>query len=619
MLNISNLEKSFGAHKIFDNINFNLNSGERAGLVGRNGHGKTTLFRMIIHEEQPDAGEISIPRNYTLGYVSQKLKFSKETVIEEGCLGLPKGHEDEKWKVEKILFGLGFTANDMTRSPEEFSGGFHVRLNLAKVLVSEPNLLLLDEPTNYLDVVSIRWLTDYLKQWKEELILITHDRGFMDSVITDTLGIHRRKVKKIKGNTDKLYNQILKEEEIYEKTRLNDEKKKRETELYINRFRAKARLAGLVQSRIKALDKSEKLEKLEKIKTLDFSFSYEPTPAKVVMNVSDLSFSYDKKGPMLIDDLSFSIGKNDRICVIGRNGKGKTTLLRILAGELAPDKGEMTFHPGTKIDYFAQTNTAKLSDSLSIEQEIMNSGCERQKARDICGAMMFEEDMALKKIGIISGGEKSRVLLGQILATPSNLLLLDEPTNHLDMESCDAFMAAIDCFEGAAVIVTHNEMFLHALATRFIVFQNDSVSVFEGSYQSFLDKVGWEDDDIKTIKNEEKDKPSGKEGIVNKKDLRKLRADIQTKRSRILTPLKERISEIEEFIDNFENNLENLNNDMIKASGMSDGNMISTLSKEIHQVQKDIDYHYREYETLTIEYDTKLEDFDRELRDIDDR
>ncbi len=617
MLKITNLEKSFGSHEIFDNISFNLNPGERTGLVGKNGHGKTTLFRMIIGEDHPDSGEITIPKNYSLGYVSQKIKFTKETVIDEGCLGLPKGHEDEKWKAEKILFGLGFTAADMDRNPSEFSGGFQVRLNLAKVLVSEPNLLLLDEPTNYLDVVSIRWLSNYLRQWKDELILITHDRGFMDNVITDTVGIHRKKIKKIRGTTDKLYNQILKEEEIHEKTRINDEKKRKETELFITRFRAKARLAGMVQSRIKDLEKREKLDKLEKIKSLDFSFSYEPSPAKVVMSISDLSFSYDKSTSPLIDDLSFSIGKNDRICVIGRNGKGKTTLLRILAEELVPDNGEITTHPGSRIGYFAQTNTAKLNDSQTIEQEIMNSGCDRQKARDICGAMMFEGDLALKKINVISGGEKSRVLLGKILATPSNLLLLDEPTNHLDMESCDAFMAAIDSFDGAAVIVTHNEMFLHALATRFIVFQNDKVFVFEGSYQSFLDKVGWEEEDIKSTKKENSETCSGGDEIVNKKDLRRLKADIQKRRSKFLSPLKKRISKVEDSIDDHEKNLENLNNEMVDASSNGDGKTISTLSKEIHKVQKEIDSLFKEFESLTIEHDTKTEEFDRELSELE--
>jgi len=264
MVTISNLSKSFGGDEIFKNISFHINPKEKIGLVGRNGHGKTTLFKMLTNNEEVENGEISMPKNYKLGYVSQHLKFSKNNVLEEGALGLSKEHKDDTWKVEKILAGLGFSTEDMNKNPNDFSGGYQVRLNLGKILVSEPNLLLLDEPTNYLDVVSIRWLAQFLKQWPNELVLITHDRFFMDSITTHTVGIHRKISRKVKGNTNKLYQQIIKEEEIYEKTRLNDEKKRKETEIFIDRFRAKARLAGMVQSRVKALEKQEKLSKMEK-------------------------------------------------------------------------------------------------------------------------------------------------------------------------------------------------------------------------------------------------------------------------------------------------------------------------------------------------------------------
>ena len=315
----------------------------------------------------------------------------------------------------------------------------------------------------------------------------------MNRVITHTIGIHRQKVRKIEGTTDKLYEQILKEEEISEKTTINDEKKLKEVELFISRFRAKSSLAGLVQSRIKALEKQQNLQKLEKIKDLDFSFTYKPFNAKSLMSVENLSFSYDKKN-FIIKDLSLSVRSDDRICVIGKNGRGKTTLLRLLAGELSPDSGVISVHPNTVAGYFAQTNIVRLKENLTIEEEIMSAGCDKQTARNIAGAMMFEGDDALKKISVLSGGEKSRVLLGKILATPSNLIFLDEPTNHLDMESCDALMAAIDSYPGAIIMVTHNELFLHSLANRFIVFQESGVRVFEGSYQYFLDKIGWEEE-----------------------------------------------------------------------------------------------------------------------------
>ena len=262
MIVVENLKKSFGSQILFEGISFKLNPKERIGIVGRNGHGKTTLFRLLTGEELPDDGAVTVPKHYRIGYVRQEIEFTKDTVLDEGMTGLSEENRDHYWKVEKILDGLGFSKNDMHRHPAEFSGGFQVRLNLAKVLVSEPDLLLLDEPTNFLDITSIRWVERLLINWPRELMVITHDRSFMDKIVTHTLGIHRRKVRKILGNTEKFYNQIAQDEEIYEKTRINDERRRKEIELFINRFRAKARLANLVQSRIKVLSKLEKKEKI---------------------------------------------------------------------------------------------------------------------------------------------------------------------------------------------------------------------------------------------------------------------------------------------------------------------------------------------------------------------
>ena len=614
MIQVTDLSKSFGSQLILDSITFSINRGERVGLVGRNGHGKTTLLRIITGEEYADSGDISAPKGYRIGYATQHLQFTKPTVLDEACSGLPEHEKDQTWLAEKILSGLGFSVDDMKRKPSEFSGGYQVRLNLARLLVSDPDLLLLDEPTNYLDIISIRWLSDFLRSWKKELILVTHDRSFMDSVITHTLGIHRKKARKIAGGTNALYDQILKEEEIYENTRINDEKKRKETEDYIRRFRAKARLAGMVQSRVKALEKQDKLDKLEKIQTLDFSFTYRPTQAKMVLDAKDITFSYTDTGKPLINDLSFTVKSTDRICVIGKNGRGKTTLLRLLAGELEPKNGAVMLHPSTETGYYAQTNTLRLNMNLTIEEEIMTAGCERQRARDIAGAMMFEGDSALKKISVLSGGEKSRVLLGRILATSCNLLLLDEPTNHLDMESCDAFMGAVDDFPGAAIIVTHNELFLHALATRFIVFEESGIRVFEGSYQDFLDRVGWEEErDFRKPRGETE---SASTDVVNKKDLRKIRAEIQTRRSRELGPIEKKIAETESALDRGEKDIHRLENDLVTASTSGDGNAITALSRDIHRIRGELDMLYEKLDALTVEYESLSENYEKELASL---
>ncbi|MGD9233424.1 MAG: ATP-binding cassette domain-containing protein [Desulfobacterales bacterium] len=619
MINVENLTKSYDREVLFDSVSFKLNPKEKIGLLGRNGHGKTTLFRLITRKVSPDSGIIIIPKHYRIGYVRQELKFTKDNVLAEGMTGLREDEKDQHWKVEGILSGLGFSKEDFQRHPGEFSGGFQVRLNLAKVLVSEPDLLLLDEPTNYLDITSIRWVERFLNRWPRELMLITHDRSLMDKVISHTLGIHRRKIRKLTGNTEKYYAQLAQDEEVYEKTRLNDERRRKEIKQFINRFRAKARLANLVQSRIKTLSRMENKEKLERLKTLDFSFRDSPFPKKQVMNIRNVSFSYDTQKP-LIRNFNFSSKARERICVVGKNGKGKTTLLKLMSGALKPRKGDIALHPAVKQGYFEQSNIKNLDESRTIEEEILFShpDVDRQQARNICGAMMFEGDSALKKIGVLSGGEKSRVILGKLLVTPLNLLLLDEPTNHLDMESCDAMLSAIDSFEGTVIMVTHNEMFLHALAERLIVFQNHRIDVFEGTYQRFLEKYGWSDE----TENPEAD-PNGvdppKESNLKltRKEKRRIRSEFVAERSRALKPIEQRILSIENRIEKHENDLDGLNADLLAASQAGDGEKIGVLSRSIHSCRSAIDNLFEELEKYTIALEEQKTIFEEKLEQLE--
>jgi ATP-binding cassette subfamily F protein 3 len=613
MIAVENLSKSYGPQLLFNDISFKINKKERVGLVGRNGHGKTTLFRLIAGMESPDSGQIYIPKNYRIGYVEQELRFAEQTVLKEASKGLPVAEAEKTWKVEKVLAGLGFDGQDFTRSPAELSSGYQVRLNLAKVLLADFGLLLLDEPNNYLDITSIRWLERFLLRWPGEFMLITHDRNFMDAVATHILGIHRRKVRRISGTTGKYYAQIAQDEETYENTRINDERKRKEIELFISQFRAKARLVGLVQSRIKTLAKMEKREKLEKIATLDFSFLEKPFHGKYVMDVRDLSFSYDPERP-LIRNFTISIGATDRVCVVGKNGKGKTTLLKLLAGVLQPQEGEISSPLAVSAGYFEQSNVAGLSDSNTVLGEIASADpdSDPRRARAISGAMMFEGDEALKKISVLSGGEKSRVVLGKLIASPMNLLLLDEPTNHLDMESSDALLAALDNFEGAVVMVTHNEMFLHALAQRLVVFQGGRIVVYEADYQRFLDKIGWQEEEefppqkVQPRNQAEGEKPS-------KKNLRKLRSGIIVERAKILKPLETRIAGVEAAIGVKENELEQLNRAVIEAGRAKKGQEIVEISKAMHGLKEDIDLLYQELEALTAEHEQKKSAFDKEL------
>ena len=621
MIGVENLYKSFASQVLFEGASFKLNPKERIGLVGLNGHGKTTLFRIIIGEESPDTGTISIPKNYRIGYVRQHLDFTRDTVLEEGMTGLTAQERDHYWKVEKVLAGLGFNKDDMQRHPSDFSGGFQVRLNLAKVLVSEPDLLLLDEPTNYLDITSIRWVERFLINWPREMMLITHDRGLMDKLVTHTMGIYRKKVRKIAGITEKFYGQIAQEEEVHEKTRIKDERRRREIEQFIARFRAKARLANLVQSRIKTLAKTGKKEKLEKLKTLDFAFRSSSFLGKYVLSTQNLSFSYDPCKP-LIKDFNITIRAGDRICVVGKNGKGKTTLLKLLAGVLRSQSGEIVLNPAVQKGFFEQTNIQSLIDTRTVEEEILysHSDIDRQQARNICGAMLFEGDAAIKRIGVLSGGEKSRVLLGKLLATPLNLLLLDEPTNHLDLESCDALLAAIDSFSGTVVMVTHNEMFLKTLAERLIVFHNDEIQLFEGGYQRFLDKGGWEDEEDVLLSGPVENKEDNACIKLSKKEIRRRRSEFNAERSRILKPLEQRLYRIESDIERHEKTLAELHDAMQKATQASDGSRITELSKSIHRCKADIERLYDElvqsssfFEAQKAIFEEKLERLEKVL------
>lgn len=581
MLKIEGLSKSYGLHHLFEDVSFQMNPGERLGLVGRNGHGKSTLFKMILKEEEPDEGRISVPRNYRIGHLEQHLKFTKPTILEEACLGLQPDECDDFWRAETILSGLGFSDEDMERAPAEFSGGFQIRVNLAKVLVSKPNLLLLDEPTNYLDIVSLRWIVDFLRSWDDEMIIISHDRDFMDSVTTHSACIHRCKLKKIEGNTKKLYEQILQEEEIHEKTRVNDLKKRKDMEVFINRFKAKASKASVVQSRVKLLEKLPVLEKLSEIESLDFEFRHLPFPGKTIMEVENLTFGYDPDEP-LIEDFSLRIGSEDRIAIIGKNGKGKSTLLNLMAGEITPNNGSVKTHPQTQLGYFGQTNIARLTPNYTIEDEInySNPKLGRTAVRNICGTMMFSGEKAEKKISVLSGGEKSRVMLGKILATPSNLLFLDEPTNHLDMESIQAMIDSIENYAGAVVIVTHSEMILREVANRFVIFHNGGVEVFPGDYDDFLSKVGWED----TVKPKSKKKIKTEEQKTNEANHL-----AEAENAKFHKAQQKKIAVVEEEIVTLETLIEKQNQELVAASEKGDAEAIRKLSQSISAERKKID------------------------------
>ncbi len=614
MITVSGFSKTYGGTTLFDEAGFSINEGERIGLVGRNGHGKTTLIKILAGMEESDSGSVLIPRGYTIGYLQQVLKFDQKSILEFVCAGLRNQdeHIDESYKAKAILLGLGFNEAQFDLHPDTLSGGYQVRLNLAKLLVSEPNLLLLDEPTNYLDILSMRWLSGFLRNWSGELMFITHDRDFMDNITTHTLGIHRQKIVKIEGPTSKYYELIAVQEELYEKTRQGQLKRREETEAFINRFRAQASKAKTVQSRVKALEKDVVLEELSDISSLDFKFPYQEFKGKWPLHTKNLSFSYPQSDLELISNLSFSLKTDDRIGIIGKNGKGKSTLLKLLANELTPTSGSVEYSSNTVVQYFGQTNVDRLNPDFTIEEEIQNVAplMSRTVIRTICGLVMFSGDLAEKKIKVLSGGERARVLLGKLLLQPGNLLLLDEPTNHLDMESNEALLEAIKSYAGTVLFVTHNEHFLNELANRLIIFDRGNVEYFEGGYADFLRTRGWEDEG--PLKSD-KPKSSGNNRNYSKKELRQLRAEINLRKSKELKPLTLKMTDLEQQIVKMEQQVaeETKSLNAISVNGFNEE--ASKLSRSVSQTKKRIEDLFAEFEQISSQHQALDQELQQQL------
>jgi len=612
MIQLTNLSKSFGGNLLFSNVNFKMQAGQKIGLVGRNGSGKSTLFKMILGEEPIDSGTISIPKNYRIGTLKQHLEFSEPTVREECALVLP---EDEQWnfyKIEKLLFGLGFSQEDLDKDPLSFSGGYQIRLNLVKLLATEPNMLLLDEPTNYLDIISLRWLKSFIKEFNGEVILITHDREFMDSVTTHTMGVQRKTLHIVSGDSHKYYATLKLADETYEKTKANQDKKRKELEEFVARNKARASTAALAQSKQKELDKMDDMDDLATDANLSFNFNYKDTPAKILFRANSLGFGYNPQEP-LFKNITFAMQKGKRVAIIGKNGKGKSTLLNYIAKELEQQQGSLEYHPSTTFAHFGQTNIERLNTKHTIVEEIasVSKNIGIPQARQIAGRMMFSGELGDKKIEVLSGGERSRVMLGKIIATPANLLFLDEPTNHLDMQSIDALADAIENFEGSLIMVTHSEMLLHRLADALIIFHKGGAEYFDGTYADFLEKIGWEEEEGNT-------KPKKKKPKIDYKKRKQLRKAVTKERNEERKPYLKEIKECEDKIEKLEEQMELKNKELEKASASGDNSAIMEHSREVGLVQQQIDKLFEKLEIATDKDEELVAKYEEKLKAIDE-
>ena len=532
MIAIQNLTVEFSAVPLFNNINYVINPRDRIALVGKNGAGKSTMLKIIAGLQNPTAGSVAVPSDTTIGYLPQQMKLADETTLVQEVrkafshIDAMQAHldrmnqelaertdyeseayqrlidsvtsltdrlaieqtENHEAEMEKTLLGLGFVRNDFVRPTSEFSGGWRMRVELAKLLLQHPDVLLLDEPTNHLDIESIQWLEQFLKQKAKAVVLVSHDRAFIDNVTNRTIEISCGRIYDYAVNYSKFVE--LRRERIEQQTRAyqNQQKEIADTEAFIERFRYKATKAVQVQSRMKQLAKIERIE-IDEVDTSHLNLRFPPAPRS-----GDYPVIADNVGKaygdhQVFDNATFTISRGEKVAFVGKNGEGKSTLVKCIMGEI-PFSGHLKIGHNVKIGYFAQNQAQLLDESVTVFDTIdrVATGDIRLKIRDILGAFMFGGEASDKKVGVLSGGEKTRLAMIRLLLQPVNLLILDEPTNHLDMPSKDVLKQAIKDFDGTVIVVSHDREFLDGLVEKVYEFGGGKVRECLGGIYEFLEK-----------------------------------------------------------------------------------------------------------------------------------
>ncbi|MBR6065113.1 MAG: ABC-F family ATP-binding cassette domain-containing protein [Paludibacteraceae bacterium] len=495
MLTIDHISMEFSSRPVLDDITFLVNRKERIALVGKNGAGKTTLLRLIAGEYQPTGGRIARESDMTIGYLPQVMLFQDNRTLREEVMSIRnKGTKDDIQtdearfiaEMDRTIIGLGFERRDFDRPCTEFSGGWRMRIELAKILLSHPDLLLLDEPTNHLDIESIQWLEDFLKASQSAVLMVSHDRAFIDNVCNRTIEITLGRIYDYNVNYSRFVELRKERHEQQVRAYQNQQKMIQETEDFIERFRYKATKAVQVQSRIKQLEKLERLEvDLEDTSRLNLRFPPAPRSGDFPLIVEDLRKDFGDHN--VFHDVTFTIRRGEKVAFVGKNGEGKSTLVKCIMGQL-DYLGNLKIGHNVKIGYFAQNQAALLDENLTVFETIdyVAVGDIRTKIRDILGAFMFGGEASEKKVKVLSGGERSRLAMIRLLLEPCNLLILDEPTNHLDMQSKDVLKAALQDFNGTVICVSHDRDFLNGLVEKVYEFGGGRVKEHLGGIYDFL-------------------------------------------------------------------------------------------------------------------------------------
>jgi ATP-binding cassette, subfamily F, member 3 len=623
MLTLAGISKSFGGQTLFEEVSLQFNRGDRFGLVGPNGAGKSTLFKVILGEEEADAGEIQQERNITIGFLPQEsAPAGGETVIELATSVSPEFVQVRKWladpeaffrdhpsslidphtrfrelrgfeleaKAKTILAGLAFRESDFDRPTGELSGGWVMRAHLARLLVQEPDLLMLDEPTNHLDLYSLNWFREYLKTYPGAILMISHDRDFLNQLVSGIVEIRQNRLFRYRGN----YDEFLVQREASEAQLLaaykNQQKEIEKLQLFVDRFRAKSSKAAQAQSKMKQIDRIEKIEApTAERRKVNFSFPQPQRSGQRVIELIHVRHAYGNN--VVYEDLEFEAERGQRIVLVGPNGAGKSTLLKLLAETLPVQQGERKLGHNVKAGYFSQYRV----DQLTLENTVLAEALSvphtmtEERVRSLLGCFLFTGDDVFKPVKVLSGGEKSRLALAKLLLDPPNLLLMDEPTTHLDIPSIDALVGALRQYEGTLIFISHDVHFIRELANHVVHVDTGVLRHFPGDYQYFLDKTAAEA--RKEAGTTSDGSPGGdKANKLSGKERRRMEAEARQARSGELKKLRETVTAHEKKIHDLEARQHELSVELEKpetyesAKAVQINRELLTIVDQLHQL-----------------------------------
>ena len=651
MLRLENISLTFGERTLLNSISTLINPGERVGLVGPNGAGKSTLLKIIAGDILPDSGNIHTSKAATVGYLPQDgvdpdpgctvyeementfegvIKLEKRlhqaqhelAELEEGSseyqetmerVGILQSKVERSGAytlqsdIEKILMGLGFSEEDFNRSTTEFSGGWLMRIALGKLLLRKPMYLLLDEPTNHLDIESLRWLEQFLINYEGAVIIVSHDKAFLNKITNRTLALENGNLLDYAGNYSYYEEKHAEYLEHRRKAYENQQKQIKEIEEFIDKFRYNASKAAQVQSRIKQLEKMDKIELDEREEEISFSFPPPERSGAIVMKLKHIRKKYG--GNVVFDDLSYSVDRGDKIAVLGPNGAGKSTMIRIMAGLEDYNEGQREVGHNVTVSYFAQHQADELDLSKTVF-EIMRDAAPMAKEtriRTILGCFLFHGDDVFKKVSVLSGGEKSRLALARMLMQPANFLIFDEPTNHLDMQSKKILQQALDQYEGTYMIVSHDRDFLDPIVDKVLEVRPQTINTFLGNVSYYLEKV--EEREVAEDKlNQEKSSSNNGSGLSRKEE-RRIEAQKRQQKYDQLKPLKKEIDPLEDRIKKMETRKDEIEELMSQPDFYEDEERVKEISMEYDKLKAELVEVYKKWEDIAMQISEIEEEF----------